>query len=151
MRHIPEKLTEIIESVVTSMGYEFVGAEYHRNSKNSLLRVFIDKHDGVVVDDCSRVSHQISGVLDVEDPIAGNYTLEVSSPGLDRPLFTAEQFVRFVGSNIQIKLRIPRAGRRKFTGMLKSMEGDEVVLAQKRGEVHILISDIDQARLVPEF
>jgi ribosome maturation factor RimP len=151
MRHVPEKLNEIVESVVTSMGYEFVGAEFHRNSKNSLLRIFIDQEDGITLDDCSSVSHQISGVLDVEDPIAGNYTLEVSSPGLDRPLFTADQFARFAGNKVKIKLLAPKAGRRKFTGTLKGIDGDEVVLTQSDGEVRMKISDIDQARLVPEI
>jgi ribosome maturation factor RimP len=151
MRHVPEKLREIVESVVTSMDYEFVGAEFHRNSKNSLLRIFIDREDGITLDDCSSVSHQISGVLDVEDPIAGNYTLEISSPGLDRPLFTADHFVKFAGNKVQIRLLAPKAGRRKFTGTLKGMDGDEVVLLHDDGEVHINISDIDQARLVPKI
>ena len=97
MRHAPGNIQAIVEPVVTSLGYELVGVEFLMQGHSGLLRVYIDDEDGIQVNDCQRVSHQLSGVLDVEDVIKGKYQLEVSSPGLDRPLFTAEHFERFQG------------------------------------------------------
>ena len=116
MRHVPEKLQDLIESVVSSLGYELVGVEYLTQGRGGLLRVYIDSEDGINLDDCSRVSHQLSGVLDVEDVIRGQYQLEVSSPGLDRPLFSLAHFERFVGQQVKLKLAVPIHGQRKFRG-----------------------------------
>jgi ribosome maturation factor RimP len=151
MMRAPDKLQEVIAPVVTSMGYEFVGIEYQNRPKNSLLRVFIDAEQGVTVDDCARVSRQLSAVLDVEDPITGNYMLEISSPGLDRLLFTLEQYQRFVGSKVQIKLGVPMNGRRKFRGRMQAVEGDEVVLVVDDQEFRLSFDNIEQARVIPEL
>lgn len=151
MRHVPEKLQDLVESVVSSMGYELVGVEYTRTGRNALLRVYIDHENGITLDDCQTVSHQLSGVLDVEDPIQGNYTLEISSPGLDRPIFKASDFDRFAGNSVKIKLSVPRSGRRNFSGVLQGMKGDEVVLLVGEDEISLPYANIEQARLVPEF
>ncbi|MGD8265983.1 MAG: ribosome maturation factor RimP, partial [Chromatiales bacterium] len=106
---------------------------------------------GITLDDCAAVSHQFSGVLDVEDPVSGNYDLEVSSPGLDRPLFVAEHFARFAGEQVKIRTLSPHDGRRKFSGELKGIEADIVTVSMDGEEFQIPLGDIDSARLVPQF
>ncbi|MCF6231078.1 MAG: ribosome maturation factor RimP, partial [Gammaproteobacteria bacterium] len=118
MRKASDKLYEIITPVVEALGYELVGIEYISQGKHSVLRLYIDSEKGIVVDDCAEISHQVSGVLDVEDPIRGVYHLEVSSPGLDRPLFNEEHYERFTGHQVKIQLTAPLNGRRKFQGVL---------------------------------
>ena len=150
-REAPDSVQKPIAAAVRGLGYELVGVEYLPQGRRSLLRVYIDTPEGVTVEDCERASHQISGVLDVDDPIRGEYVLEVSSPGLDRPLFTAEHFQRFTGSRVRLRLSPPLEGRRNFSGVLQGMRGDAVVVAQEDGEVEIPFHHIDQARLVPEL
>jgi ribosome maturation factor RimP len=152
MRSAPESLIELLKPVVESLGYELVGIElFDRGALGRVLRVFIDSEAGITVDDCGSVSHQISGVLDVEDPISGHYDLEVSSPGLDRPLFFPEHFERFKGSTARLKLRGKIAGRKNITGVLGGLV-DQQVLISEEGEVfRIPLEQIDSARLVPEF
>lgn len=151
MRSAPPRVCECVEPVVTGLGYEFVGAEYVSSGRQRVLRIYIDSPDGVTVDDCARVSHQVSGVLDVEDPFREPYALEVSSPGLDRPLFTPQQFARFVGETVRIKTATAIGRRRNFTGVLSATKDDGVVLTVD-GETHeIAWSQIAEARLVPQF
>ncbi len=146
------KLEELLSPVVDSLGYEFVGLEYLPQGKHSLLRIYIDKPEGITVDDCGAVSHQISGVLEVEDPISGHYVLEVSSPGIDRPLFKFEDFERFSGNNVQIRLQIPLDGRRNFKGLLQGVQLDQqLVVLEVDGEIVNLPWDrIEKARLIGE-
>ncbi|WP_133511355.1 ribosome maturation factor RimP [Candidatus Thiosymbion oneisti] len=157
MRHLEDELTGLVRSVVEPMGYELVGAEYfQRGKRGAVLRVYIDhpsgaRRQGITLDDCGRVSHQLSGVLDVEDPIAGHYDLEVSSPGLDRPLFTAAHFERFRGRKVRIKAAVKLDGRRNFEGRIASLER-ALVLLRVDGEIReIPLAMIESARLVPEF
>ena len=131
------------------LGYELVGIEYHPRGRSSLLRVYIDAPDGVNVDDCERASRQISSALDVDDPIPGQYMLEVSSPGLDRPLFTAEHFQRFSGNRVKLRVSPPLDGRRNFSGVLVGMRDDAVVVVEDDEEVAVPLQNIEQARLVP--
>jgi ribosome maturation factor RimP len=152
MQRADDKLTGLIRTVVEPMGYELVGIEYfQRSTRSSLLRVYIDHEHGITLDDCTAVSHQLSGVLDVEDPIAGNYDLEVSSPGLDRPLFTPAQLQRFRGQRARVKLVAKLQGRRNFEGVLGELR-DEVLDLDLGTEVQELPLDlIDKVRLVPKF
>jgi len=159
MQHADNQLTRLVGSVVEPMGYELVGVEYFRRGTGSaVLRVYIDRQSGdgdresgIGLDDCSAVSHQLSGVLDVEDPIAGHYDLEVSSPGLDRPLFTVEHFARFCGCRARLKLAAKIDGRRKLEGSIEGIR-DETVLIAVDGETReIPLAMVDSARLVPEF
>lgn len=113
--------------------------------------MYIDSENGIGVDDCAKVSHQISGVLDVEDPIAGEYNLEVSSPGMDRPLYTLEQYAQYIGSDISVRLRIPFEGRRKFLGRLTGIEDGDVVLTAEEHEYLLPFDQIDKANVVPRF
>ena len=157
MRYLENELTGLVRSIVEPMGYELVGVEYfQRGKQGAILRVYIDhlgaaRTQGITLDDCGRVSHQLSGLLDVEDPIAGHYDLEVSSPGLDRPLSTAEHFERFRGRKVRIKVAIKLEGRRNFEGRIAGLER-ELVLLRVDGEVReIPLAMIESARLVPEF
>jgi len=134
------------------MGYELVGVEYfHRGKGGAVLCVYIDREQGITLDDCSAVSHQLSGVLDVEDPIAGHYDLEVSSPGLDRPLFTAAHFKRFLGHTVSLRLAVELDGRRKLVGQLAGFEDETVLLAMDGETREIPLRLVESARLVPEF
>jgi ribosome maturation factor RimP len=152
MRQDPFNLRDLLEPAVTALGCELVGVEYHPSGKHSLLRVYIDRPEGVTVDDCSAVSYQVSGLLDVEDPIPGHYTLEVSSPGLDRPLFQARDFERFAGQQVKIRTRFPVAGQRNFRGLLQGMQGQQVVIDEQDGRrVELPLDQIEQARLVPDL
>ncbi len=146
------ELEGLLAPVVDSLGYEFVGLEYLPQGKHSLLRIYIDKAGGVTVDDCGTVSHQVSGVLEVEDPISGHYVLEVSSPGLDRPLFKFEDFERFSGNIVQIRLQTPLAGQRNFKGLLQGVDAaDQLVeLAIDEEIISLPWERIEKARLVFE-
>jgi ribosome maturation factor RimP len=144
-------LHALIEPVVSAMGFELWGIDYLSQGKHSRLVVYIDHADGVSVDDCADVSRQVSAVFDVEDPINGEYRLEVSSPGMDRPLFTLEQFARYAGHKVALKLRVPFDGRRKFQGLLAGVESDEVLVRLDDEEYCFPIESIDQARVVPQF
>jgi ribosome maturation factor RimP len=145
-------LTQIARSVVTPMGYELVGVEYRQRGRaGGLLRVYIDTPEGVTLDDCTAVSHQLSAVLDVEDPIPGHYDLEVSSPGLDRPLFGVDQFERFRGRRAKVRLSAKLGGRRNYEGVLGGVEG-EMLRIESDGETRELPLDlVESARLVPEL
>lgn len=147
-----KQLEDILQPVVEGLGYEFWGIEYRSRGYQSLLRVFIDDaENGVGIDDCEKVSRQISGVMDVEDPIKTEYTLEVSSPGMDRPLFRPEQYQAFVGHQVQIRLRMAFDGRRKFQGLIKAVEGDEVVVIVDDHEYLLPFDSIERANIIPVF
>lgn len=152
MRKDPFKLRELLEPAVRALGYELVGIEYHPSGKHSVLRIYIDSEAGITLDDCTAVSHQVSGILDVEDPVPGQYSLEISSPGLDRPLFQAADYERFRGNRIKLRTRLPVGGQRKFTGLLQGLRQEDVVIIDDEGnEVCLPLDQIEQARLVPEF
>jgi len=146
-----DELQALLQPTVVGLGYELWGVEFLRQGRRSVLRVFIDSPDGITVEDCATVSRQLSALLDVEDPISGEYTLEVSSPGMDRVLFTAEQFARYVGEEVSVRLLRPLQGRRKFKGPLLSANSDELVLVQDGQELRLPMDAIDKAQLVPRF
>ncbi|HTN32379.1 MAG TPA: ribosome maturation factor RimP [Marinobacter sp.] len=147
-----KQLEDILRPVVEGLGYEFWGLEYRSRGHQSRLCIFIDDaENGISVDDCEKVSRQISGVMDVEDPIQTEYTLEVSSPGLDRPLFRLEQFEEFAGYQVQIRLRMAFEGRRKFQGLIKGIEGDDVVVIADGHEYLLPFDSIDKANIIPVF
>jgi ribosome maturation factor RimP len=145
------KIVELVEPVVSSMGYELWGLEYLSQGRYSLLRIYIDKPDGITLTDCEQVSRQVTGVLDVEDPIQGAYNLEVSSPGLDRPLFTLPQFARYTDSDVKVNLGMKLDGRRKFTGRIIGVQDNQVLLEVDGKEYKVPADAIDNARLVPEI
>ncbi len=151
MKQAPEHLVNLIEPIVEGLGYECVGIEYNPHPQHGILRIYIDNEDGVLVDDCSKVSHQLSGMLDVEDPIQDNYQLEVSSPGADRPFFKLSQFQQFIGSTITVNLFTPVNKQRKITGQIRKVENDVVVLEDDRQIFDVPFKAMSKARLVPEF
>jgi ribosome maturation factor RimP len=142
-----ERLIALIEPLLGRLGYELVELEYGAGPGRGILRVFIDAAAGIGVDDCERVSREISALLDVEDPIPAAYTLEVSSPGFDRVLRTREHFGRFVGSRVFVELKEPRAGRRRYTGQLLAVDDAGIALAVDRERVAVGFAEIGKARL----
>jgi len=144
-------LHALIEPIVVGMGFELVGVEYLPQGKHSVLRIYIDHADGIDVDNCGDVSRQVSAMLDVEDPIKGEYNLEVSSPGLDRPLFTLEHFRQFIDCQASVKLKMPLDGQRKFVGLIQSVNDEIINLVTNGISVEIPFEIIDKANLVPEF
>ena len=151
MKQAPEHLLELIEPVVEGLGYECVGIEYNSHPKHGFLRIFIDAEQGVGMEDCTKVSHQVSGVLDVEDPISGEYNLEVSSPGMDRPLFKLKQFEQFIGHTVQVNLFKPVGGRRNITGLIEEVEGNDVYLQQDGQVYKVPFQAMSKARLEPDY
>ncbi|QWF72250.1 ribosome maturation factor RimP [Methylomonas paludis] len=151
MKQAPEHLVTLLEPIVEGLGYECVGIEYNPHPLHGMLRIYIDSPDGILVDDCSKVSHQISGVLDVEDPIQGNYQLEVSSPGADRPFFKLSQFQAYIGSTVALNLFSPVDKRKKITGLIQAVEGEEILLVEGERCFRIPFAAISKARLVPEY
>ena len=143
-------LNELLQPVVESMGFEFWGLEYLQG-RQSTLRIYIDHANGITVDDCARVSRQVGSVMDVEDPISHDYLLEVSSPGMDRPLFRLEQYQKSVGETLELRLRMPFDGRRKFKGVLRGIEDTDIVLLVDDHEYLLPIELIDKAHIVPKF
>ncbi len=151
MKQAPDHLVKLIEPIVEGLGYECVGIEYNPHPKNGLLRVYIDREQGIDIDDCSKVSHQISGVLDVEDPIQGNYNLEVSSPGLERPVFKLKQFEQYIGSIVKINLYKPVNNRRKMMGKILAVNGENIQLDVDGQIFDIPFQSISKANLGSEY
>ncbi|OFV04396.1 ribosome maturation factor [Pseudomonas aeruginosa] len=146
-----EQLQALLAPVVEALGYECWGVEFISQGRHSVLRVYIDRPEGILIDDCEAVSRQGSGILDVEDPISGEYTLEVSSPGMDRPLFTLEQFAKHAGEQVKIRLRSPYEGRRNYQGILRGVEEQDVVVLVDDHEYLLPIDSIDKANIIPRF
>lgn len=141
----------LIEPGVEALGFELVDVRLAGSGRSRVLRVYIDIPGGVTVEDCAEVSEQLSAILDVEDPIRERYTLEVSSPGLDRPLMQPKDFRRFSGETVKLRLRQPRAGQRNFRGRLLGMTDGNVVLDLGEETVGFGLEDIETARLVPKL
>ncbi len=146
-----DELLELIEPTVEALGYELAELEAHVGAGCGVVRLFIDSESGITLEDCEIVSRQVSSLLDVADPIEGDYKLEVSSPGLDRRLVKAEHYDKFAGSEIRVKLRKLRQGRRRYKGVLLRRDGENVLLREGDENVSIPLADIESARLVPEL
>jgi ribosome maturation factor RimP len=144
-------LENLIAPIVGSLGLTWVGLQYFPQGKRSVLRLFVDKPGGLSVEDCGRVSRQVNTVLSVENPITGEYTLEVSSPGLDRLLFSVEQCHEQIGKSVFIQLVVPKAGTRNFKGKLERVEGSLISILTESGEVTFSFDDMSEMRLVPAW
>ncbi|WP_413701542.1 ribosome maturation factor RimP [Psychromonas sp. KJ10-10] len=151
MASLEQRLTEMFAPSVEDLGYELVGVEYIRAGKHSTLRVYIDQESGILVDDCAVVSRQISALMDVEDPIENEYTLEVSSPGLERPLFNAAHYATFAGEEVKVQLRMPIQNRRKWKGIIDSVEGEIICINVDGALERFALSNIQKANIVPKF
>lgn len=165
-KHVADKAVQIatlLTPTVHALGLELLGADYLPSPGGAVLRLYIDTPLGdervVGIEDCEAVSREVSAQLDVEDPITSHYTLEVSSPGVDRPLFTAAQFERFIGEQAKVGMKLPQDGRRRLTGAITAVEGDvitfDVALRQAQDErselVTVAVENIEKARLVPDW
>jgi len=143
------ELQELLEPSIERLGYELIDLEARLGGKSGVVRVFIDRPEGISLDDCEKVSRAVSALLDVEDPLPGQYNLEVSSPGLDRKLTKVAHFQRFAGETVKVEMRFPIEGRKRFRGTLVS-SNDENIVVEVDGESHTLpLATIDIARLAP--
>ncbi len=152
-----EEIARLLAPTVTSLGLELLGIEYLPASGIALVRLYIDvpqaesSERSVGIEDCESVSREVSAQLDVEDPITSNYTLEVSSPGIDRPLFGAAQFARFIGESAKVTLKLPQDGRRRLQGAILRVEGEAIVFVVDNTEFVVDAGNIDKARLMPDW
>ncbi|HVT36411.1 MAG TPA: ribosome maturation factor RimP [Nevskiaceae bacterium] len=151
MSLLHEKLLSLLEPAIEALGYELVLLEFVPQPGSALLRLYIDSPGGVNLDDCTRVSREVAGVLDVEDPISSAYNLEVSSPGLDRPLVKPAHYERFLQHVAKATLIAPRNGRRRFSGRIAAVNAQGVTLETAEGPVELKYSEIEKARLVPDY
>ena len=151
MATVRDTLYEVITPVIEGLGYELVGIEYLPQGKHSLLRIYIDHESGITLDDCEKVSRQVSAVMDVEDPLTTQYNLEISSPGMERPLFFEEHYNRFAGHRVFVRMRFPVDGRRKFEGILKGVEAAEVLVEINEELFRLPLAQVEKAHLVPVF
>lgn len=147
-----DELIQLINPVVADLGLECLGIEYAPSRGNSLLRIYIDHLERpITIEDCEAVSRELSAQFDVNDPIAGRYTLEVSSPGLDRPLFTPAQFARFIGEKAKIALNLPVEGRRRLQGAIRAVDGERITIDQDGVDITIAHDNVQKARIVPDY
>ena len=153
MAKIADKVLSIINPSIQDLGYELLGIEYVPSGKHSILRLYIDSEDGIGVDDCEIVSRQVSAIMDVEDPISGQYNLEVSSPGIERPLFVVAHYMRFLGHDVRLRTYRPIEGRRNFTGAIGSVskKSNSLELVTELGPVTLDLDLIEKANLVAHF
>ncbi|QWP75626.1 ribosome maturation factor RimP [Lysobacter sp. K5869] len=158
------QIAQLLAPTVASLGVELLGIEYLPAPGSATLRVYIDvpaaevdatpegeQPRSVSIEDCEAVSREISAQLDVEDPISGNYTLEVSSPGIDRPLFTLDHYRRFAGESAKVGLKLPHEGRRRLQGEIVGVEGEQVVFAVDGARFAVPFANIDKGRIVPDW
>ena len=153
MAKIADKVFSIINPIIGDMGYELLGIEYISSGKHSVLRLYIDCKGGIGVDDCETVSRQVSSIMDVEDPIRGQYNLEVSSPGIERPLFQIAHYQRFLGFDVRLRTYRPIEGQRNFTGSIGSVSetNNTIELVTELGPVTLDIGLIEKANLIAHF
>ena len=145
---IEDQVEQLIEGFIESLGYELVGVDYCNSGSNAVLSIYIDSKAGISIEDCENVSHQVSGILDVEEAISRDYSLEVSSPGFERPLFKARDFERFSGKKVKISMKLSINDRRNFTGLLKGFS-DSKILIEVDGNIYTLpFSKLAKARLI---
>ena len=146
-----DKLSELLSPIVEDLGYRFWGLEYQVRKADALLRIYIDHENGISVDDCAKVSHEVSGILDVEEPITMAYILEVSSPGMDRILFSTSQFSEYIGQDVKMKLNQMVDKRRKIKGTIASVDGEQITINSDQEEITIKFDQIMRARINPGF
>ncbi|GAM54333.1 transcription termination protein nusA [Vibrio ishigakensis] len=151
MTGLERQLTEMLEPPVVASGYELVGLEFIRAGEYSTLRIYIDSENGINVDDCAEVSHQVSAVLDVEDPISVVYNLEVSSPGLERPLFKPAHYEQFLDHEVSLVLKMGVGNRRKWKGIIRKVDGETITIEADKEEHEFVLSNISKANLIPKF
>ena len=151
MSKFEQQLTEMLIPAVAMTGKELLGVEYISAGNNSVLRLYIDHESGINVDDCAEVSRQVGAILDVEDPISSEYSLEVSSPGVDRPLFSKAHFEQVIGETVEVKLGMPLNGRRKFKGLLETVEGENLIVIVDGEDYELPLGNVERANLIAKI
>lgn len=151
MQTLEQKVSDLITPILNDLGFQLWGIKYIRNPKRSTLQIFIEKEGGVTIDDCQEASLQINSILDVEDVIKSAYHLEVSSPGMDRILFTFEQLSAYVGKQISLEVSLPVANRKRFRGTLEKIDGDILVMNVGNEVYEIAYPNVSKAQVVPVF
>ena len=151
MNRKEQDIASLVAPTVESLGCELWGVEYMSQGRHSKLRIYIERPEGVSIDDCERVSREVSDLLDVEEAVTDAYTLEVSSPGMDRILFNPEHYTANVGEQVDVRLNFPFEGRKRFVGLLVGFENDEAILRVEDEEYLLPRENIQRARLVPQF
>ncbi|KZN50637.1 ribosome maturation factor RimP [Pseudoalteromonas luteoviolacea] len=151
MSKLEQDLTVMLEPAVEACGFELLGLEFVQAGRHSTLRVYIEHENGINVDDCAEVSRQISAIMDVEDPITNEYNLEVSSPGVDRPLFKQAHYEDAQGEEVRLRTKLPQDGRRNFKGDLVAVKGDMITLTVDGHEHHIMLSNVERANIIAKF
>ncbi|MCL1141495.1 ribosome maturation factor RimP [Shewanella gaetbuli] len=151
MATLESKLVQMLTVPVEALGFQLWGIEYVQAGKHSVVRVFIDHENGINIEDCAEVSRQVSAVLDVEDPISTEYTLEVSSPGVDRPLFTAEQYQAHVGEDAKVQLTMPVAGSRNLKGVISSVDGQMLTITVNGKDLVVALDNIRKGNIIAKF
>lgn len=151
MSNVESHLVQLTQPSIEAMGFELIGVEYIRAGNNSIVRFYIDHADGIEVDHCAEVSRQISSILDVDDPIQSHYSLEVSSPGIERPLFTLEHYLNFIGEKVQVKLRMPMNGLFKLVGKIVAVESSLITFDVADKLITVSIDNIRQANIIVDF
>jgi ribosome maturation factor RimP len=148
---LADTLAGILAPTVRGLGYELLGVEQLGSGGGKIVRLYIDSEAGIGVEDCEKVSRQVSEVLDAEQAIGGEYTLEVSSPGLDRPLFTTAHFMAHVGAVVKVRLRVMVDGRRRLSGKLLDATVDQITIQIGEERINVPYNVIERAQLVPEW
>ncbi|ASF15375.1 MULTISPECIES: ribosome maturation factor RimP [unclassified Shewanella] len=151
MATLESRLADMLTVPVEALGFQLWGIEYVQAGNHSVLRVFIDGENGINIEDCANVSRQVSAVLDVEDPISTEYTLEVSSPGVDRPLFTAEQYVSYIGEDVKLQLTMPVAGSRNLKGAITQVDGQMLSVKVNGKELVVALDNIRKGNIIAKF
>ncbi|MDR8522903.1 MULTISPECIES: ribosome maturation factor RimP [Shewanella] len=151
MATLERRLVEMLKAPVEALGHQLWGLEYIQAGKHSTLRLYIDNEKGIFIEDCAEASRQVSAVLDVEDPISTEYTLEVSSPGVDRPLFTAEQYQAYIGETVKVQLTMPVAGSRNLKGTVTGLDGQMLNLSVDGNELTVALDNIRKGNLIAKF
>lgn len=151
MNRKENEIEKLLTPAVQSLDCEIWGVEFLSQGRHSKLRLYIERTGGVCVDDCARVSRLVSDVLDVEELLTGGYTLEVSSPGMDRILFKPSQFAASVGETIEVRLNFPFEGRKRIEGVLTGLDDDEAIVQVAKDEYLLPLENVQRARIVPQF
>lgn len=151
MATLETRLVEMLTVPVEALGFELWGIEYVHAGRHSILRVFIDAQNGINIEDCAETSRQVSAVLDVEDPITTEYTLEVSSPGIDRPLFTAAHYAAYLGEDAKVQLTMPVAGSRNLKGVISKVEGQMLTLTVDGKDLIVALDNIRKGNVIAKF
>lgn len=151
MTKLEQDLTEMLDPAVEALGFEMLGLEFVQAGRHSTLRIYIDSDNGITVDNCADVSRQVSAILDVEDPITNEYDLEVSSPGVDRPLFKQHHYEQAVGEEVRLRTKLPQDGRRNFKGDLVKVDGDMLTLKIDNADVMVMLSNVERANMIAKL